>query len=158
MQKNVGAILDRPKQQRSRHCIVDEQRQTVPVRHMRQFLDIADISCRVPDTFAEDRPGFVVDQLFQSVRMIRLPKPNIYSVAGQQMSEETVRGSVELRNRDNVGAQLGDVEDSIINGGLPTANAQGLESSLKRSDAPFQHCSRRVRNPRVTKSFSLEIE
>ena len=76
------------------------------MRHERQLLDVTDISCWISDTLAENRAGLVIDQLFQRIRMIGLPKPNVYSVAWQQMSEEAVRCSIELGNRNDICAKF----------------------------------------------------
>ena len=85
----------------------------------------------ISDALAVDRAGFVIDQLLDCIRMIRLTEPYADSVAGQQVSEETVRGSVELRDRDNVGSQLGHIENSIVNGRLSAADAESFKAALE---------------------------
>src|SRR5205809_8139636 len=45
-----------------------------------------------------------------------------------------------------------------MDGRLPCAHAQSFQSSLQRGDAPLQHCSGRVAEPTVAKSFDLETK
>ena len=77
--------VDRAKKDRCCDGIVDNERHAMLVRHARQFLDIADIARRVPDTFAEDSTRIVIDGLFDGVRMIRLCKARIYALAWKKM-------------------------------------------------------------------------
>ena len=90
--------------------------------------------------------------------MIRLREADRDSLTWQNVSEQRVGGAVELRNRDDVGAQPSDVEHRIIERGLSRTDAQGFQASLERSDASFQHCRGGVTNTAVTISFGFEIE
>ena len=63
MHHDVGAVLDRPQQDRRRDRVVDDQRHAVPVRDVGERLDVADVAGRIADALAEQRAGLVVDQL-----------------------------------------------------------------------------------------------
>jgi hypothetical protein len=157
VQNDVGAVFDRAQEYGRSDCIVDEQRQPVLVRHLRQLLDVADIPCRVPNALAVDRASLVVDQLFQRIRMIRLRESNTHSLARQQVREHGVCGSVELRYRDDIASEFGDIEEGIIDGRLPAADAQGFEPSFKCGDAALEDCGGRVRNARVAISLASRL-
>ena len=58
---------------------------------------------------------------------IGLREADSHSLTWQKISEQRVRGPVELRNRDDVSAQLRHVERGIVSRGLPRADAQGLQ-------------------------------
>ena len=96
------------------------------VGHTSQRLDVANVSRGITDGLAKDRPRSGIDQPFYGVGVIRLPETDGDSLAWQHVSEQGVGGAVELRNRDDVGAQSGDVEHRIIERRLPGSDAQGL--------------------------------
>ncbi len=102
MHHDVGAVFDRPQQDRRGDRVVDDQRHAVFVGHARQRFDVADISRRIADTFAKDRPRLVVDQLLDILGTIRFREADRDSLAWQNVSEQCVGGAVELRNRDDV--------------------------------------------------------
>ena len=68
MNDNVRAKFDRPQQDRRSDRIVDDQRHAVPVCHLGQRLNVADISCRIANAFAEHRARLLVDQLLNRLR------------------------------------------------------------------------------------------
>mgnify|MGYP003693655007 CR=1 FL=1 len=68
MHHDVGAVVDRPQQNRRGDGVVDDQRHAVPVRHASQRLDVADVAGGIADAFAEDRPRPIVDQLLDRAR------------------------------------------------------------------------------------------
>ena len=70
MHHDVGAVLDRPQQDRRRDGVVDDQRNAMPVRHLGQRLDVADVAGGVADALAENRLRIVVDQRFDRARLI----------------------------------------------------------------------------------------
>ncbi len=87
MHNNVGAIFDRPQQDRRGDRVIHDQGHSMTVGHARQTLDVADISCRVAYALAEHRARVVVDQLFDCFRMVRLRESDTDSLAGQKVSE-----------------------------------------------------------------------
>ena len=71
---DVRAMLDGPKQNRCGNRVVDDQRQPAIVSHSRQPFDIADVSCRIADTLAEDGTRLVVDHAEPSPQGGRFPQ------------------------------------------------------------------------------------
>ena len=67
-------------------------------------------------------------------------------------------GAIELRTRDDVATQFGDIERCVIDRRLPRAHAQGLQSSFQRRDAPLQHGSGRIADAAVAISLGFQIE
>src|ERR1700678_1899035 len=59
VQDNIGSIFDRPQEDGRCDRIVDEQWHPVGMSYLRQLLDVADISGRVANTLAVDRPCLV---------------------------------------------------------------------------------------------------
>ena len=110
MHNDVGSIFDWPQQDRRGDGVVDDQRHPVFVSHLGQLLDIANVSRRVADTLTEDGARFVIDQLFDCRGIVGLSESNRDSLAGQNMREQRMSGSVELRNRHDIAAQFGDVQ------------------------------------------------
>ena len=155
---DVRPVLDRPQQDGRCHRVVDDQRNAVPVRDVREGADIADVPRRVPDAFAEDRLRLVVDQPLDGVGLIGFREPDGDALARQEVREQGVGGPVELRDRDEVAAEFSDVEHRIVQRRLPRAHAQGLQPALEGRDPPLQHRVRRVADAAVAKSLDLEVE
>ena len=77
----------------------------------------------------------------------------------QQVGEQRVGGAVELRNRDDVAAQLGEVERPRSGPPPgPRLTHKRVDSSLERGDAPLQHRGGRVADAGVAIALDLEIE
>ena len=74
MHHDVRAVIDRSQQNGRCDRIVDDQRNAVFVRHASKGLDVANVSSRIADALAKDRPRVVIDQPFDSIRLIRLGK------------------------------------------------------------------------------------
>ena len=158
MHDDVGAVFDRPQQDRRRDRVVDDQRHAVPVRDVGQRLDVADVAGRIADALAEHRAGLVVDQPLDRGGRVRLGEADVDALPAEDMGEQRVRGAVELRHRDDVAAELGDVEHRVVERRLAGADAQRLDAAFERGDAALQHRVGRIADAAVAKAFDLEIE
>ena len=69
------------------------------VRYSRQAFDIRDISRRIANAFAIDRPGVFVDQFFNGIGMIVFAKRPVDSLLWKDVRKQSVGGAVELRER-----------------------------------------------------------
>ena len=123
-----------------------------------ELLDIADVARRIADAFAENRAGLVVDQLLDRLGLIDCGKADIDALARQEMREQRVGRAVELRNGNDIAAELGDIERGVVQRGLAGGDAQRFDAAFERRDAPLQHRVRRVADPAVTKALDFEIE
>ena len=104
------------------------------------------------------RASFFVDQLFDRVRGIGFGKADIDALARQNMAEQRIRGAVELRYRDDIAAQFGEVERRIVQRRLPRTHAQRFQPALERGDAAFEHCGGRIADAAVAITWNLEVE
>ena len=149
MHDDVGAVVDRPQQDRRRHRVVDDQRHAVPVRDLGQRFDVADVAGRIADAFAEH--GAVLSSISFSIASARSDSANrtVTALARQHMGEQRVRRAVELRHRDDVAAQSSEVEDRIVQRGLAGADAQRLDAAFERGDAPLEHGDGRIADAAV---------
>ena len=94
---DIGAVLDRSQQHWRCHRIVHNERDAVPVRHLRQCFDIADVAGRIADALAEDGARLSVDQSLNRFRMIGLGKMCCHTLSGQNMREQRMSRAVQLR-------------------------------------------------------------
>ena len=134
------------------------ERNAVALGDRGQRLDIADITRRIADTLAEDRASFFVDQLFDRVGGIGFGKADIDALARQNMAEQRIRGAVELRYRDDIAAQFGEIEHRIVQRRLPRTHAQRFQPALELGDAAFEHRGGRIADAAVAKTWNLEVE
>ena len=59
---DIGAVLDRAQQHRRGHGVIHHEWDAVPVRHLRQRLDIADVAGRIAYALAVDGARLGVDE------------------------------------------------------------------------------------------------
>ena len=78
----------------------------VPMRDVRQRLEIADVAGRIADGLAEHRARVLVDQRLDVGGAVRLRESHLDAHARQDVREQRVSRAVELRHRDDVAAHL----------------------------------------------------
>ena len=66
MHDDVGAIFDRPQQDRRSDGVVDDQRHAMLCATRASAFDVADIPGRIANAFAEHGARIVVDQLLDA--------------------------------------------------------------------------------------------
>ncbi len=74
------------------------------------------------------------------------------------MREQGMRGAVELRNRDDILAELGDVEHRIIQGGLPGTDAERLHAAFEGGNAAIEHVGGRIADAAVAIAVGFQVE
>lgn len=107
---DIGAIFDRPEQDRRGDRIVDNERNAMPVSDARERFDIANVPGRVADALTEHRLGIAVDQSLNSFRTVGLGKADADPLAWENVRKQRVGCAVELRHGHDVAAECGDVE------------------------------------------------
>ena len=127
------------------------------VRDFGQRLDVADIAGRIADAFAKDRRGLVVDQLFDGRRPDRTRQSDLDALARQNVREQRVGRAVELRHRDDVAADLGEIEHRIVQRRLTGADAQRGDAAFKRGHAPLEHGGGRIADPGVAIALDFRL-
>jgi len=63
-----------------------------------------------------------------------------------------------LRHRHDVAAEVGDIENGVIERRLARTDAQRLDAAFERGDAPFQDRVGRIGNAAIPESLDFEIE
>ena len=114
MNDDVGAVIDRTQQDRGRHRVVDDERNSMPGGDGGQRSNIANVSGWIADALAKNRARIVVDQLFNGIGLVGFGKADADTLARQNMREQRVGRPVKLRNRDDVGAQRRNVEYRVV--------------------------------------------
>jgi len=69
------------------------------------------------------------------------------------MREQGVRGAVELRNRDDVAAGIGKIDEREMQRGLSGADCECADAAFEISDALFEHGGGGIGDPAVAKAF-----
>ncbi len=155
---DVGAVRDRLQQDRGRDRIIDDERNAVGMRDIGQRRDVADVAGRVADALAEHRLGVLIDEAGDRVRLVRFRETHLHALARKQVSEQRVRGAVELRHRDDVAAERRDVERRVVQRRLARAHAKRFEAAFQRRHAPLQDRIGRIVDPCVAEALGLEVE
>ena len=111
MHHYVGAVFDRPQQVGRSDRVVDDQRHTMLVCDLGQPFDVRDIARRVTDALAVDGPGVFVDELIYVLGAIARREARGDSTLREDVREQSVGSTVELRQGNYVIARLGDIDE-----------------------------------------------
>ncbi|MNZ66269.1 hypothetical protein D3C78_844880 [compost metagenome] len=155
---DVGAVLERPAEDRRGHGVVDDQRHAVAVRGVGQGLQVDDVAGRVADGFAEHRLGALVDQRFQCGDVVMGCEARLDAEARQGVRQQVVSPAIQLGHRDDVVAGLGDGLDRIGDRRHARGHRQRPDATFQRSDAFLQHGVGRVHDPRIDVAGHLQVE
>jgi hypothetical protein len=158
MDDDIGAVVDRPQQDRRRHGVVDDERNAVASADRGELFDVADIAGWIADALAENPAAFLVDQRFDRVGLIGGGEANLDALARQDIGEQRVGGAVKLRDRDDIGADVGEVEDGVVQGRLARAHAQRFDAALELGDPPLEHGRGRIADAAIAMTLDFEIE
>ncbi len=72
------------------------------VRDPRESFDVRDIAGWIADAFAINRPGILVDQLFDVLRTVTGCESRTDSLLGEDVRQQRIGGTVKLRQRNDV--------------------------------------------------------
>src|SRR6185437_10101876 len=67
-------------------------------------------------------------------------------------------GSVQLGNRHDITSQFSDVNDRIIDRGLPSGDTECLHTSLQHRNSSLKYRSGRIANAAVSETIDLEVK
>ena len=158
MNDDVGAVVDRAEQDRRRHGVIDHEWNAVPRRDLGQRFNVADVSGRIADAFAEDRAGFFIDQPLDRFSLIGLGKADVDALPRQHVREQRMRRAVKLRDRDDVAADLSEIEHGVVQRRLSRADAQSLEAAFEFGYAAFEYRGGRITDAAVAVPGHFKIE
>ena len=158
MNDDVGAILKRPKQNRRRHRVINDQRDAMLVRNARQAFDVRNVSSGIPDALAINRARILVDHFFDVFRLITRRESPADSALRQNVLDECVARAVELRRSNNVCAGLGDIHQRIFDRGHSRTDAECFNAAFKRRNALLEHRVGRIADARVDVSDDFVIK
>jgi len=96
------------------------------------------VACGIAHALAIDGPRVFVDQCIHFVWAVGLRESRGDPALGEDMRQQRVRRSIELRNRHNVVPGLGDVDQSIFDRRHPRAHAEPIDSTFQGSNSFFE--------------------
>src|SRR5208337_147006 len=105
----------------------------------RQAFNIRYITRRVADAFAINRARVLIDELVYIFGPIAGCKLGADTALRENMRQQSVSCAVELRQRNDVVALLGDVDERVFDGGQSRTDAERLHSTFERGDALLQN-------------------
>ena len=158
MNGDIGAVIERLQQDRGRNRVVDDERYAVAMGDLRQRLDIANIAGRIADGLRENRFGVFVDQLLDGIRLVAVGKARRDALTRQDVSEQRVRRSVELRHGDDVSAGVGQIDQSEMQRRLSGRDRERADAAFELGDALFENSGGRICNPAIAVAFRFEVE
>src|SRR5580704_14721341 len=155
---DVGAVFERAQQNRRSDGIVDDQRNSVVVRDVRDCFEIANVPGGIADAFAEERSRIAIDQLLHSGRPIALGEAGGDPELRQHVRKKRMRRPVQLWDGDNIFADAGKVEDRVVERGLSAGYAERADPAFERGDAAFEYVAGWVADPAVAVALDFQVE
>src|ERR1700691_6807861 len=94
MYDDIGAVFDRPQQNRRSHGVVYDQRNSMLVRYLGQSFDVRYISRWITDTLAVNRARILVDQLLDIFGTVTRRKARANSPLREDVRQQRVSGAI----------------------------------------------------------------
>eukprot|EP01132_Coremiostelium_polycephalum_P021847 gene21848-biopygen12291 len=158
MHDDVRAELDRLAQDWRGHGVVHHQRHATGVGDVGQGFDIDDIACRVADALAVHQFGVVIDQLGDGFGAVVTGEAHVNAEARQQVGEQGVGATVQLRGGDDVVTGTGQGLDRVVDRRAAGRHRQGRDAAFECCDALLQHVVGGVHDARVDIAGHVEVE
>ncbi len=158
MDGNVGAVVERLEQDRGGDRVVDDQRHAVAMRDLCQSFDVADVAGGIADGLGEHGLGVIVDQPFDRIGLVAVGEAAGDALARQDVREQRVRGAVKLRNRNDIAAGVGDVDERQMQRGLSGRDRERADAAFEVGDALLEYGGGRIGDSAVAIAFGFEIE
>src|SRR5215472_15914880 len=144
MDDDVGAVLKRPQEDRRGDSVVDDEGDAMLVRDLGQPLEIAYVPGGIADALAEQCAGLAIDESLERGRLIALRESCADADLREDVRKQRMSCTVELRDRNDVPATAGYVQDGVMQSRLPATYAECSDPALQRRNAALQHIVRRV--------------
>ncbi len=142
---DVGAVLEGLDEVRRRDRVVDDQRDAVLVRDVRDGADVEHVDLRVADGLGEEELRVGPDRGGPLLGVVLvLDEGRLDAELGERVLEEVVRAAVDRARRDEVVAGLGDVEHGGGLGRLAAREQQCARAALERGETLLDDRLRRV--------------
>jgi hypothetical protein len=158
MHHDVGAVLEGTAKAGCRHGVVHDERNTVPVGDVGQFLEIRDVAERVAHRFAVERLRAAVNQSLEGLRIAVVREAHVDAVLRQGMGKKIVGAAVERARGDDVVARFADGQDRVGDRRLARGQREAGDATLHRRDALLQHVLGGVHDAGVDVPLHLEVE
>ena len=158
MDDDVGAVLDRTDQVGRAEGIVDDDRQTVLMRKLRNHVDIRNIAVRVAESLEVDRLGVRSDRAFDFSEIMCIYECRADSELRECVGKEIVGSAVDGFLRNDVIAVLGKRLYGIGDRSRARCNSERRNTALKRRDALLKDILSRVSEASVDIACVREIE
>ncbi len=128
------------------------------VSHRGNGLQINDIPRRITDRFTEDGACLVVDQSFQTGRIVVLSEAHFDTLFGQHMGKQGIGPSIEQRDRHNIVAFFCNRQDGVIDRRTAGTDREAGDSPIQFGDPLFQDIGGGIHDARVDVPWNRQIE
>ena len=102
MHNDIRTVLDRTNQERRTECIINDKRQAVLMRNLRNCVNIRNIGIRIAERFEIDRLRILTDRALDLCEIVRIDKGCLDAVLRERMCKEIVAAAVDRLLCDDV--------------------------------------------------------
>ena len=97
-------------------------------------------------------------KLLDGVGLVAVGKARGDALARQDMREQGMRRAIELRDRDDVAAAVGEIDEGEMQRRLSGRDRERADAAFEFGDALFKHGGGRIGDPAVAIAFRFEVE
>ena len=155
---DVGAPLDRAVEVRRGDGRVDDERDAVGVRDIREALEVGDLARRVRDRLDEERLGLLGDRRGVVGGIGGAHERGLDAEAAQRDVQLRDGAAVEVRRGHDVVAGAGEAREGDVLRAQARGGGDGAESALEARDALLEARHGGVREARVDVAVLLQGE
>src|SRR5215472_9420561 len=149
MDDDVGAVLKRPQEDRRGDSVVDDKGDAMLVRDLGQPLEIAYVPGGIADALAEQCAGLAIDESLERGRLIALRESCADADLREDVRKQRMSRTVELRDRNDVPATAGYVQDGVMQSRLSGTYAERSDPAFERCNTALEHVVGWVTDPPV---------
>ena len=158
MDDDVGAVLDRPAEVRSRERVVDDERKAGRMRNFGDALDVDDDAARIGEILDEDRLALLRQRLAKILRLDGIDEMAGPAELFERQPELRERAAIEVARGDKLVARLHQREEGQELRRMPRRGRHPGATALERRDPLLEHGDGRVGQPRIDVAEIVQIE
>ena len=155
---DVGPQVEGATQDRCCESRVDHQGNARIMRNLRNDWDVQDLETWIADRLPKDQPRVRPDRSAELLWSAWVNKRCLNAETRKRVRHQIVGPAVDRLGRDNVVTRTEDCCDAEVGCGLPTRGSNGPDTSFECRDPFLKDSVRRVAQPRIDMTGSLDIE
>ena len=155
---NVGTLFNRTPQKGCGNSVVHNHGHTMTMSNFSQTGNVDHTTGRVANGFAIHCFGFVINQCFDTGKIIFIGKTNFNTLAWQSMSKQVVGATIEFTDGNNVVTGSGNRLDGVGDCSHTGGDSQTGDTAFQCSNTLLQHITGGVHDAGIDITLYFQIK